>query len=179
MQCAMIIRHSCRWLLILALMQPHTLCGVWRSWYVPPASSQTRFSPPLRNVFALLLLHLDIWASLCQMMYVQSLTLEGCFYIHLLERKSSSVLTSLTCQLKPIMVQYGTYTSLMCELGASSAHTLRPISNPSPTPSRSVAGCNSVWSHTRGCGGSLRGGGGYKYTDKLWDAITFMGKDMK
>ena len=31
---------------------------------------------------------IDVWALLCRMMYVQTVTLEGCFYIHLLKAES-------------------------------------------------------------------------------------------
>lgn len=80
-----------------------------------------------------------LWAWLCKMMYVQSLTLEGCFHTHLLKREGFSVLafnlslrrvlTSvhlhfMTSQLvwKAIRVQYATCTSVMCKLGASIVH---------------------------------------------------------
>lgn len=46
-------------------------------------------SVPIRkNAFSLLFLHLDAWDSLRRMMYVWSLTLNGCFHIHLLNFKS-------------------------------------------------------------------------------------------
>lgn len=62
-----------------------------------------------------------------------------CFHVHLLKVESFSELienlilrggpTSMTCEttnsLEPILVQYSTYTSVMCKLEASSAHTLR------------------------------------------------------
>ncbi len=45
--------------------------------------------------------------------------------------------------------------------------TRRPNSNPILAPSHSVMECNYVWSHTRGCGGSLIYRGGYKFTGKF------------
>lgn len=57
--------------------------------------------------------HLDIWVSLCQMMYVQSFTVEGCFLIHLggkyLCARPISEFNTLTC--KPdFMSLWCTYT---------------------------------------------------------------------
>ena len=83
-----------------------------------------------------LFLQLYVRAALCRTMYVQSLTLEGCFHIQC--SKCTFSLSSLiilfeeaglrawfgTSQmaLKPILVQYSAYTSV---LDQASAHTLR------------------------------------------------------
>ena len=70
---------------------------------------------------------------------MQSLTLVGCFHIHLLKVESFSVLIenqilrsgpmSMICDIatvwKLIVVQYATYTSVMLKLETSSAQTLR------------------------------------------------------
>lgn len=44
-------------------------------------------SPSLKNVLCLLFFHFNVWASLCRMKYVQGLTLEGCFNIHVQKRR--------------------------------------------------------------------------------------------
>ncbi len=46
-----------------------------------------------KPVFFFLFLQLNVGASLYRMIYVQSLTLEGCFRIHLLQVESFHVLT--------------------------------------------------------------------------------------
>ncbi len=93
----------------------------------------------LKMCFAVLLfLHLDVWASLCRMIYVQYMCsftlLEGCFHIHLLKGECLSVLTlnlSLRCMSAILwhhkfqMVQYTIHISALWKLEASSAHTLR------------------------------------------------------
>lgn len=79
--------------------------------------------PPLKNVFCLLLLHLDV----CRMMYVPSLTLEDCFHIHWPKGENFSELTSVldiniftfcdvTARWKPVIVQYSTYECMMWKL---------------------------------------------------------------
>ena len=73
------------------------------------------------------------------MMYVQSLTPEDCFHIHLLKVESFSVLienpflkggpTSMICDittsLEPIVVQFATHTNVMWKREASSVQTVR------------------------------------------------------
>ena len=63
-------------------------------WYntVTEEHSFSLKSPSTRKCFFFLFIQLYVWASLCRMMYVQSLTLEGCFHIHLLKVESFSEL---------------------------------------------------------------------------------------
>ena len=95
-------------------------------------------SPSTQICPDLLELHLDVGASLCLMMYVQSLTLEGCFHIHLpneerlsqlvlnmsLRRVPSSMICDITTTLEPIVIQYATYSSVIWKHLASSTYTL-------------------------------------------------------
>lgn len=88
-------------------------------------------------MFGLLLLHLDV--SLCSVMYVQSLILEGRFHFHLLNMERFSVLildlslrfgpTSTICVIttsfEPTVVQYETDTNVKWNLEASSVNKLR------------------------------------------------------
>lgn len=99
--------------------------------------------PPLQTLFLFLLLHCNIWASLCRMIYKQNLTLEGCFHIYLLKVESSCGVIEnpvvfffkrwayedefVTSQLawKLIPAQYSTHTNMMWKLDSPSAQTLR------------------------------------------------------
>ena len=83
----------------------------------------------------LLVTQLNVWTSVCRIMCVQSLTLEGCFHIHLLKGKESfSVLTSiLSLRHVPtslqIMVQYANYIKLsfLCLKNVSFRHVLKHV----------------------------------------------------
>lgn len=53
------------------------------------------FKVPLWSIICLSLsfLQLNVWATLCRMVYVQCLTQEGCFLVHLLQEDGFSLLT--------------------------------------------------------------------------------------
>lgn len=94
------------------------------------------FKVPLRSIicFSFSLLHFNVWAPLCRMVYVQSSTQEGCFLVHLLQEEGFSLLTENLIMRGGAESRFGDITT-----------STEAIPGPAFTSVKLVASCANTW----------------------------------